>query len=510
MTLRSRTLRIGLGISTTVLVFAGCGEPGTGGPPGATGGAVNLGTGGASNPGSGGSISPGSGGLGPAVGGALGSGGSIGAGGTAPGTGGASAGGTTSSGGGSSVGGSLSSGGTGTGGSDPGTGGASTGGAGSGGAGTGGGSSSALADQYPCDGTTAGYDVVMTGDGNNWTITGGGGDENITTGMQNALVEAYSRLSGSAADKGTLLVQGDGTIAATSQVGMPSNAVLNFCGNVEVTGTPSGSDRSPFYGRDDEYIDIPHLSLTGNAQYGMFFRDVSNLHLGDIYINGTDGHGIRIDSHGTNDRNNASNIALDYIHVENTGGDGIEIYGAVGIEIGTVFARSTGDNGLILNDSIDANIGLVDAVDAAHLATGYAAFRTANDNGRYDNGTYPTNIRLGELRASGSNAGRGYFCVSGSGGVEIENFTIEEGAGDPAIFIENCYNVTLASASGSGSLVGGRGYIGHNAGNGDASSDVTFQNITLSGGAFLESNSATCGNGNQAINVTGGSVDICE
>lgn len=425
----------------------------------------------------------------------------------ADGVGATSGGGTSGSGG--SSGGSDSSGGAGAGGADQGsTGGASGGDAGSGGAPTG--TKSSLADEYPCDGTTDGYDVVMTGSGNNWTISGGGADQSITSGMADALTAAYGRLTGSADDKGTLLVQGDGTIAASAQVGMPSNLVLNLCGTIDVTGEPSGSDRSPLYARGRTHIDIPHATITGTAQYGMFFRDVSNLHLGEIYIDGTSGHGIRVDSHGTDDRNNAKNITMDYIHAENTGTDGVEIYGAVGIEIGTVVARRTGACGLLLDDSIDANIGLVDAVDAAWNERGYAAFRTANRNGRYDDGSYPTNIVLKELRASGSDAGRGFFCVSESGGVEIENFTIDGVAGDPAIFIENCYNVKLASASGAGALVGGRGYLGHNTGNGEASRDVVLQNITLSGGASLESNAATCGRNNQASNVTGGAVDVCE
>jgi hypothetical protein len=366
---------------------------------------------------------------------------------------------------------------------------------------------SPLAEEYPCDGSTDGYDIVVSGGGSNWTIRGGGGDENVTTGLQAAIASAYARTSGAAGNNARVLIQGDGTVDASAQLKMPSYILLNVCGTVDVTGTPAGSDRSPFYARDRTDIQIAHLSITGNAQYGMFFRDVSNLHLGEIHIDGTAGLGIRIDSHGSNDRGNASNITIEHVHVENTGGHGVELYGADGIEIGTVVARRTGDCGLILNNSINANIGLVDAVDAAHVGTGYAAFRTANTNGRYDDGSYPTNIRLAELRASGAAAGRGFFCVSGSGGVEIERFTIDGVGGDPAVFIENCYNVTMASSSGT--LVGGRAYLGHNGGNGDASRDVTLQNITLSGGASVSSNDATCGRNNQAVNVTGGSVDVC-
>jgi hypothetical protein len=55
----------------------------------------------------------------------------------------------------------------------------------------------------------------------------------------------------------------------------------------------------------------------------------------------------------------------------------------------------------------------------------------------------------------------------------------------------------------------GRVYIGHNDGNGDPSRDVTFQNITLSDGAHIEQNGATCGLNNVAVNVTGGDVDMC-
>lgn len=381
---------------------------------------------------------------------------------------------------------------------------------GSGGSDGSGDTSSGLAEQYPCDGTTSGYDVVVIGEGNNWTIVGGGNEQNVSSGMADALIAGYGRLSGSASNKAKMLVQGDGSVDANAQLKMPSYMVLNICGTIDVTGSASSSDRSPLYARDRSDIDIPHVTITGNAQYGMFFRDVSNLHIGEVHIDGTGGLGIRIDSNGSNDRNKAKNIKIDVALIENTGGHGIEFYGVDGIEIGTVTARRTGDCGLILNRSINANIGLVDAVDAAHIGKGYAAFRTANNNGQYDDGSHPTNIRLGELRASGSNAGRGFFCVTTSGGLEIEKFTIDSVGGDPAIFVENCHNVTMASSSGSGKLIGGRAYIGHNTENGSAASDVLFQNITLSAGAKLESSSATCGGGNQAVNVTGGTVNICE
>ena len=327
--------------------------------------------------------------------------------------------------------------------------------------------------------------------------------------MQAALESAFGSLTNGRSMKESVLVVGSGEVSGSAQLRVPSYTVLNVCGTIDVTNDVSGSDRSPIYARGATDIDIPHVTITGSAQYGMFFRDVSNLHLGHIQINGTGGLGVRIDSHGSDDRNSARNITIDYIVVENTGGHGVELYGVDGIDIGTVIARSTGDCGLILNHSINAEIDLVDAVSAAHIGTGYAAFRTANNNGQYDDGSYPTNIVLHELRASGADAGRGFFCVSQSGGLLIEKFEIEDVGGTPAIFIENCYNVTMAGPTGTGVLRGGEAYIGHNSGNGDAARDITFQNITLSSGASVGANNATCGNNNRAVDVSGGNVNVC-
>ena len=52
-----------------------------------------------------------------------------------------------------------------------------------------------------------------------------------------------------------------------------------------------------------------------------------------------------------------------------------------GIAIGTVTVRGAGESGLLLNDTINATVGTVDAQNAG-AGTGYAAFRMANRNGR--------------------------------------------------------------------------------------------------------------------------------
>src|SRR5690606_35632755 len=154
--------------------------------------------------------------------------------------------------------------------------------------------------------------------------------------------------------------------------------VLNVCGTIDVTGTGSG-DMAPVYARDRTDIEIPNLSVTGSPNYGMFFRNVNNIHLGNIDLRLSGGLGIRVDNHAGDRANKARNLRIDNVYVEGTSNHGVETYGVDEITIGTVVARNTGYAGLLLNDSTNAEVGLVDA-EGAGTGTGYAAFRMANRN----------------------------------------------------------------------------------------------------------------------------------
>ena len=177
----------------------------------------------------------------------------------------------------------------------------------------------------------------------------------------------------------------------------------------------------------------------------MFFRDVDNLRLGQIDIRVTSGLGVRIDNHGRSDRSQkVRNIQIDYVYVQGTSAQGVETYGVDDITIGTVVARDVGESGLLLNDTTNAEVGLVDSINSG-AGTGYAAFRTANRNGRINN-AYPTNIHVGQVIAR--SGGRGIFCVSESGGLVIDRVDIAN-TGNNAILLENCYNVNIAAVSGT-------------------------------------------------------------
>ncbi len=155
------------------------------------------------------------------------------------------------------------------------------------------------------------------------------------------------------------------------------------------------------------------------------------------------GLGIRIDNRGDTSQW-TRNVRVDTVFVSGAGSHAMETYGVDGITIGTVTARNVGESGLLLNQTINATVGTVDA-DNAGAGTGYAAFRMANNNGQIGS-SYPTNIRVGTVIAR--RGGRGIFCVSRSGGAVIDRVTIEN-TGNNAVLIENCYNVTLAAISGT-------------------------------------------------------------
>ncbi|WP_437684170.1 hypothetical protein [Sorangium sp. So ce131] len=385
-------------------------------------------------------------------------------------------------GGGGATGGTSGGGASGSGGSDDtegtGSGGAGTVGTGAGGAGTGGSGGGDAA--YPCDGDASGYNAVVTRSGSNWIAQNGARSVYSGADMRAAMQAALDSLSSGRTSKESVLVQGSGSTTASSRLSVPSYTVLNVCGTIDVTGSGSG-DMAPIYARGRTDIEIPNVTISGTPLYAMFFRDVENLRLGHVELRVSSGLGVRIDNHGRSDRaDKVTNIDIDHVDAEGTSSHAVETYGVDGLRIGAVIARDTGECGLLLNDTTNAEIGTVDAVNAG-AGTGYAAFRLANRAGRIGSG-YPTNIHVGQVIARGG--GRGIFCVSESGGVTIDHIDLAD-TGSNSILLENCHNVNIAAQSGA---VTGGGDIRLAARAEFAnSSDITIQNLTITNTAVNES-----------------------
>jgi hypothetical protein len=346
---------------------------------------------------------------------------------------------------------------------------------------------------YPCNGSTADYEAVVSNSGGTWTAVRGTSTVYTGADMAAAMQAGINSLTSGRTTKQRVLVQGSGSIPNNTRVSVSSYTVLNVCGTINVTSASGTGDMAPIYSRGQTDVEIPNVTITGTPLYGMFFRDVDNLTLGNVDMRVTSGLGIRVDNHGRTDRSmKVQNFRLDYAYIEGATAMGVETYGVNNITIGTVTSRRVGECGLLLNDSTNATVNLVDAVDTG-TGTGYAAFRTANRNGRI-NDAYPTNIHVGKVLSRGG--ARGIFCVSESGGVVIDQIDIAD-AGNNSILLENCYNVNIAAQSGT--VVGG-GEIRIAARAEFANSrDITFQNLTVNNTNITEN---PCADNSTFANIT--------
>ncbi|GAA4977818.1 hypothetical protein GCM10023225_18050 [Kineococcus glutinatus] len=289
------------------------------------------------------------------------------------------------------------------------------------------------------DGT---FHAIAVRSGNTWTARNG--DRTLYTGtdLRSAVQAAVGSLTPGRTTKERVVVRGSGGIPAGQRINLPSHTVLDACGTIEARGTGTG-DQAPVYTRGTTDVEVQNLTVTGTPLYGVFARNVENFTLGRITMQLSSGLGVRIDNRGDTSRW-TRNVRIGSVHVSGASSHAVETYGVDGLTIGTVTARDVGGSGLLLNQTINATIGTVDAVNAG-TGTGYAAFRMANRNGRIGD-AYPTNIRVGTVVARGG--GRGIFCVSESGGVVVDRVDIAD-TGNNAVLVENCYGVDIAAQGGT-------------------------------------------------------------
>lgn len=343
------------------------------------------------------------------------------------------------------------------------------------------------------------YQAEAVLNGSTWTARRGSSTVYTGGDMRAAVQAAVNSLTSGRTAKERVVVRGSGSMSAGSRISLPSYTALDVCGTINVTGSGSG-DQAPVYSRGTRDVEVQHLNLTGSPLYGIFLRNVQNVVLGQIDMRLSAGLGVRIDNRGDTSQW-TRNVRIDNVYVSGASSHAVETYGVDGITIGTVTARNVGESGLLLNQTVNATVGKVDAENAG-TGTGYAAFRMANRNGRVGS-SYPTNIRVGEVIARGG--GRGVFCVSESGGAVIDRVTLNN-TGNNSVLIENCYNVNLAARSGS--ITGGgelrlaaRSEFPNNR-------DITVQNLTVTNSAIRES---PCGENTTFRNITrvNSSQSIC-
>jgi hypothetical protein len=309
------------------------------------------------------------------------------------------------------------------------------------------------------------FNAEVTQSGSTYTARNGGSTVYSGGNYADAMRAAINSLTPGRGSQQRVVVRASGSIG-TSVIGLPSQTAFEVCGTINV-GNASG--RGAIEALNATNVSIPFLNMTGNPYFGFRFYGMNGLHLGRINMQLSGGLGIRFDR----DRPGSTNVRMDNIFVSGAGSHAVETWNINGLTVGTVTSRNVGEAGLLIQTTTNAQIGLVDGQNTAS-GTGYAVFRMANRAGRVGS-SYPNNIRVGEVRASGG--GRGIFCVSESGGAVIDRITISN-TGNNSILIENCYNMTIAGISGT--VTGGGEVRIASRTEFPPSSGIHFQNLTVS------------------------------
>jgi hypothetical protein len=276
--------------------------------------------------------------------------------------------------------------------------------------------------------------ATVTGSSGSYTARNGSSTLYTGSDYRNAVQTAVDSISSGQ----RVAVMASGSIGA-STISIGNGKTFEGCGTINATNR---GGRGAIESLGTSNVTIAYLNMTGSPYFATRFYGNSNLHLGQINLNLSGGAGIRFER----DFAGSTGVSMDYVYVSGTGGHGVETWNIDGLEIGTVVARNTGYSGLLLNNTRNARIGLVDGENVA-TGTGYATFRTANTAGRLANGSYSTNIYVDKVVSRGG--GRGIFCVSQSGGVRIGTVDLANN-GNNSILIENCYGYTIAGGTVNG------------------------------------------------------------
>lgn len=336
--------------------------------------------------------------------------------------------------------------------------------------------------------------ATVTGNSSGYRVNGSA----VGTNYYEAINRALNSLTSGRSTPQRVSVMADGSIGA-NVISLENNTILEVCGTLNARRV-GGRGAIEALGRRN--VSVPFLNLTGDPGFGMRFRDVHNLHLGQIELRMSGGAGIRFerDRPGGGAAPPSTNVRMDRVFVSGTSGHGVETWHIDGGEIGTVIARNTGYAGLLLNGSRNINVGLVDG-DSTGSGTGYATLRFANRNGRVGN-SYPTNIVIDRVISRGG--GRGLFCVSESGGARINQIDFASN-GNNAILIENCDNISIreGSINGGGEVrLAARSNFFNN-------TNISLTNLSVRNTGVRES---PCGNNVSWAGLShsgSGSVNIC-
>ncbi|GAB1740091.1 hypothetical protein NU219Hw_g5009t2 [Hortaea werneckii] len=277
-------------------------------------------------------------------------------------------------------------------------------------------------------------DAVVDGSTGSYVTTAGGSEVYSGSDYLAAIQTGIDSIS--SGQRISVIASGD---IGASTISIDSGKTFEGCGTINV-GYKAGVGAIESLGTTG--VSIPYLSMTGDPYFGLHFYGTTDLTLGEINLDLSAGLGIRFDR----DEASNSNVKMGTITVTGASSHAVETWNIDGLTIDAVIARDVGECGLLLQETTNAQVGLVDGDNVA-AGTGYATFRMANNNGQLADGSYDTNVYIDRVVSRGG--GRGVFCVSQSGAAEIASVDLADN-GNNAVLIENCYNVAILDGTVDG------------------------------------------------------------
>ncbi len=264
--------------------------------------------------------------------------------------------------------------------------------------------------------------------GSTWTGKVDGVTKYTGTNMSaagNACVAAMS--------SGTLRVYNGGNTGGT--INLKTNVKIDAWGNTLSMNASGGIVRA----RNASNTGAKNVKCAGTPWFGMYFQTSA----GQTFSGISGGAGIlmRIDNCAGG---SGSNFAAGSPNATASGSHGVETYGINGTSFSTVTATDRGHCGVLLNATTSATGTNVNASNCGRN-TGYAAFRTANNN------LGPT--RIGTVNAT-NGCGRGFYSTTNSRDTIINRLNASGSTGIGIWIGSPSYNVIVNGGTLSNNAAG--------------------------------------------------------
>ena len=222
-----------------------------------------------------------------------------------------------------------------------------------------------------------------------------------------------------------------GDLSAT--IGIPSD--VSLYGHTNTFNVIHGD--YTIHAKGVDHIGFYDMSITGASHMVFRITACDDVVLSGIHIDG--GFiGMRVDSRDSRAWLAWSyNLTVTNCTFENLGGHGLETYGIDGCVVDNIVARNNGECGVLLNRTINARVGTVDAYRCCY-GGGYAGLRFANGC---------ENVTVEYVKSI--ECGRGFFVTTGGKNIVVEEAYIRDCSAH-AILLQYSDEVGINSGSYNG------------------------------------------------------------